>query len=814
MRQCDFVFLLKIISVLAILSLICVPYASSLEVRTHRDMNVFISQNNLKGFFLDECLKKELSILEGIKDYFKNQQVLRWISDGGEYEDKPADCIPYYRSRNHFHNPIDNSGFSGIWDTRILSGISAREWAVLPAGTQSCGYFSWNDVREYFYQALTAGEKASRDHYFALTFRGVGQLMHLVQDMSVPEHVRNDGHYGSEDYEAWANSDNAPSLTGYSPVYFVADSYYSLNTRSLFDSGQYTGTNPNVTLNQSIGLSEYASANFLSPDTIFNKPEFLFPAYSEVSERIEPDAGTGENLLYLRKKGLAEGVFGERIEHLARATAFYHFLPDGYKHLALTVRDRAVYHDYAAKLMPRAIGYSSQLLAYFFRGKLDATMSPQGVKIKNQSNETMTGGRFELYYDDVNGSRTRFAEAAVTALLPNAEQTLSFSHPQSAVYYMIVYRGKLGEEENAVIGKQLSSEMAVITVGLVGMPKSVSLVWDTGGNRLERNPADRDDAAFQSWLQSKTPVQSQPMFGNTVYCGRTSFTGNGSYPSLCPQLNPGDNDIRDHTQEGDWNKPWAYGTGWDIVDNYSYDIKACLQDANAWGFHSYVTPQSFYRAVDIPGGPIAWSGIRTRAILESYRHSWTGAYDDPTIYGNFYDNITYIFYGPLGVIGDFLDHRFGTGDPVWGMDYSPVTWTARTIPTWNEGWLWDPEMGRSDEAYHFKWYSDTLSGVFSEHSIIDVAVIQFTSFQNDYANECEDVQQVFKNSWTNPIRQALVQAQAIYRLEGTAGFDWVSAGPNPALAEQILNAINTAYSINNVQDSRIYDASVSIQIVK
>jgi hypothetical protein len=37
----------------------------------------------------------------------------------------------------------------------------------------------------------------------------------------------------------------------------------------LFDTNQYDGTNPQVTTQNNIGLSEYTNANFLSSDTMF-----------------------------------------------------------------------------------------------------------------------------------------------------------------------------------------------------------------------------------------------------------------------------------------------------------------------------------------------------------------------------------------------------------------------------------------------------------------------------------------------------------------------------------------------------------------
>jgi hypothetical protein len=69
-------------------------------------------------------------------------------------------------------------------------------------------------VRGYFYEALTVPDQDTKERKLAETFRGLGQLMHLVQDMSVPEHTRDDGHYiGSlpfvTHYEQWvANTNN------------------------------------------------------------------------------------------------------------------------------------------------------------------------------------------------------------------------------------------------------------------------------------------------------------------------------------------------------------------------------------------------------------------------------------------------------------------------------------------------------------------------------------------------------------------------------------------------------------------------------
>jgi hypothetical protein len=151
---------------------ISVGQTFALEVETHKTINFYIANENssINGFSLDNYLKNNLGMTEGVKATFKSQMVKELISDGGEYEDEPPGCAPYWRSRNHFHNPIDKSGFSDWWDTGIFSGMSAVDWINQPPNTQSCGFYSWNDARDYYYKALTSSDKATREANFADAF--------------------------------------------------------------------------------------------------------------------------------------------------------------------------------------------------------------------------------------------------------------------------------------------------------------------------------------------------------------------------------------------------------------------------------------------------------------------------------------------------------------------------------------------------------------------------------------------------------------------------------------------------------------------
>ncbi|MCP4608470.1 MAG: hypothetical protein GY845_07135, partial [Planctomycetes bacterium] len=348
------------------------------------------------------------------------------------------------------------------WGKGFAPGESAVLWSQKSLGTQSPGgHYSWKDVREYFYEALTSGNKVDRDENYAQTFRGLGQLMHMVQDMSVPEHTRDDGHYigtlGYTHYEQWVKK-HPQMISTSTPGYFDKSTLRNNNPpapvpiANLFDTNQYTGSNPAVTVNNdTIGLSEYTNANFLSPDTIFSA-DFTYPNKGDCI----PFLDTDNIRLYLSSRG-----DGENIDHLA-VFSFLRFwrnmyFPQVNMHMPFRL-DSSCYEEYASKLIPRAVGYSAGILDYFFRGELGVETFGGLITITNKttSQETMQDGQFELYYDDENDNRhalTIDSGAAVTSLAFNGTQEITFTVPSEPVRYILVYRGGLGNEADAVVGK-------------------------------------------------------------------------------------------------------------------------------------------------------------------------------------------------------------------------------------------------------------------------------------------------------------------------------------------------------------------------
>lgn len=443
------------------------------EVSTHELLNQRAAEQSTK---VGTYLRTHLGLDQGLAHpTVADKTILDLIGSGGILED--AGWFFNGRYYNHFHNPLKSWPAAGLHDSILgvnLTGESSILWAHRPAGTQqNRGNWSWFDVRNAFYGALTGTTPSARDGALADTFRGVGQLMHLVEDVSVPAHTRNDAHI-RYNYEQWAR-DHQDSLDT-NPVRpsLALDTAPAglVPIAQLWDTDRYDGTGPLA--GTDIGLAEYANANFLSNDTLFvddpvDRRSFPFPSRANT----EPwtDTVDGRRREYLRKTGP-----GEPVEHLATLSALDRyvrvFFPDFADHLAVGLDDR-VYEDQAEKLVPRAVGYAMALLEYFFRVDLEATSTgPDTATITNRGPEPMDG-TFELYYDATNGTRARVAGAswplalAVGATSPD----LTVTPPTDAAEpgrYTLVFRGRVGGEADAAGGR-------VVTLG----QPNVLIVQDT-----------------------------------------------------------------------------------------------------------------------------------------------------------------------------------------------------------------------------------------------------------------------------------------------------------------------------------------------
>jgi hypothetical protein len=449
--------------------------APAYEVTTHESISGLAAIRSSVG----EVLRDSLGLGLGMDTAVDGQVLTRWLRQGAEREDGQT------RFFNHFHNPLaddwSRAGLgSGVGQSSIL-------WGQNPG--QGLPSWSWQDVRQLYFDALTNGARADRDVRLGRTFEGLGRLVHLVQDAASPGHARDDPHV-LYNYETFVDAvlmedrDTFDGWLGGSPdIPEIPDpGWRSLDghplapvaVARLIDTDRYTGGNPSVTGEGLVGLAEYTNANFFSEDRIFTENDmnpgnrFPHPGRAEVAEG-DVDVSVG-GATVKRRYFLKAGVDG-RVYRLATVGFLknYHLERglDWTRFRESPALDEWVYRDYAARLLPRAVAYSTALLDYFFRGGLVAFGDDRSTGIENQSDEPMDGV-FALYYDDQNEVRRPVPGAEWTLALPPGDlaEELRFTAPNSPTpkdpgRYLLVFRGVMGSERDAVVGREVTIDSTI-----------------------------------------------------------------------------------------------------------------------------------------------------------------------------------------------------------------------------------------------------------------------------------------------------------------------------------------------------------------
>ena len=435
----------------------------------------------------ETVLRRSLGFPDGrlttLRSNGESLRIQEWVGRGGERED---DLLRFLR---HFHDPLKP------WDTAGLDFVvdrhdSSVRWMQEPrqGDLDTGGFWSWRDARRLYYQALVeSNPPTAREMLWADVFRALGQIMHLVVDASVPEHTRNDMHplgglTSTSSYEYWVSGQHptqpledafvAKFLSA--PIGFLPDILQSLPPSGehiatvpvarLIDAYWYDGSNPGVTNHAdsprapvSMGISEIANANFYSENTFLGYP-------SPVDEgliRVNLDAPSGRVRRYwARPAGL--GLLPANPLRAECASEVYGTVPPP----PYPCMDGVVWSQVAAHMLPRAVGYASGVLDYFFRGAMSVTgvawtSASMTLSVRNDGAEEMEG-TFEVFARHQPGSpmerRSRLAllEGASVLLGPGEERTFALSVPADSVpaaAHVLVFKGRLGLEEGAVAGQ-------------------------------------------------------------------------------------------------------------------------------------------------------------------------------------------------------------------------------------------------------------------------------------------------------------------------------------------------------------------------
>lgn len=479
-------------------------YVHAYEQPTHRKMSEAAANASI--------LVKDATVMQnlGIKssDSFLNSKnskksIVELIQDGADFEDNTP------RPVNHFYDPLNDRPLI----VGIHVGYRSPDWALedkTDFGDQQ--EFSFRDARGFMSEALTAKSEQERNARFGLLFQALGQVIHHLQDMAQPQHVRNDQHLDFEGvdwrwlenpslYEQYTK-DHPEKLTPlfglYPPINSKDDSSPLATARSFWHT---QNKNPVVGL----GVAEFTSTNFLSAGTNFDATAYPSPNLGNAT----PWDDNANNLL--EKEGLIVPPDCMPPRQPCVMTFYRSHVQDSYRSAAskyndytstlsifdqdLQVQNKRAFslnrfnfnaaHEF---LIPRAVAYSTGLIDYFFRGKLgaeDVTFTDTGISLRVRNaidpQETPAWANETLYAKNSNGSagslvvafdyqdsagKTQYGASnpvplrATDTLVPGQvsdgvyDFTLTVPPEAKEVNYRLVFRGRLGQEDDTVaVGK-------------------------------------------------------------------------------------------------------------------------------------------------------------------------------------------------------------------------------------------------------------------------------------------------------------------------------------------------------------------------
>ena len=394
-----------------------------------------------------------------------------WLVRGAIREDdlKPGDYNPkdgpapdpdprgaFERVFNHFYDPIDDiklspfgasctliPGSGGHCDKAVDFALgTADAFTSLSPDPARNNHFSWADARNNMFMALTAERDANNDNMrsasereadaeerldrWATTFRALGDVTHLLEDMAQPQHSRNDRHDPYTTYldperqafEAFTNARligaanvggadptqgeqyvrslnglpiNQSYLTppqganGYPAVWMTTPLRY-FTTRLKSDT---SSTDPSSRL----GLADYTNRGFFTRGTLPDSSGFPYPP-TPVAD------GTNGYTAFTSVCDDFPTLFGRK----PICRRYSHVVPDlvqpsrsdatstepvvvegmwfrgsGFSSTGDFAIGPPIFQVQADLAFPRAIGYSAGIINYFFRGNLVVTAPPDKI---------------------------------------------------------------------------------------------------------------------------------------------------------------------------------------------------------------------------------------------------------------------------------------------------------------------------------------------------------------------------------------------------------------------------------------------------
>ncbi|MGB9681170.1 MAG: lamin tail domain-containing protein [Minisyncoccia bacterium] len=296
-----------------------------------------------------------------------NNQEKEWLKEGSIKEDEGI------RSINHFYDPVYNTTYKIYGVENILPALTAKEWSQnqLVQALYDSKYLAslslitkspvFSEANRTWQRAIYEYVKGNKKEAFI----SLGHILHLIQDMSVPEHTRANIHIYF-----------LPNAESYFELYTARsdDSFYQKIKESLKNR---TDKIMKDSLNDYFDfLANYSNNNFYSPDTIDNlKYKLPEVAFYDVIEKNEK---TNELETFLM--GIDEN---KQLYHLAQKKVFSWRWQEGFTNY--TLANEKVLKDYWERLPLKAILTGAGVIDLFFKETEKAKINPNFISLSEKN---------------------------------------------------------------------------------------------------------------------------------------------------------------------------------------------------------------------------------------------------------------------------------------------------------------------------------------------------------------------------------------------------------------------------------------------
>ena len=340
------------------------------------------------------------------------QSAVAWIVAGSVVADMPVAA-----ARNHFFDPSSGAGLSiggnlpGSFAGKRAALAHVDDDGAIPAPgwiTSNDNPLSVDGFHEQYRKAVTSRTQGERDRHLAGALLAAGAVLHVLQDMGSPSHVRNDfgAHLGSlsdDDTDVGSRFERITALAyGRLGVPAPARTVSAVKLGDLFatDKGG--------------GLAHWTASRFFSAGTLPKAIELDVGARAaEIGIKLASSLGlpnpaplaSGLDLIRAARSGGATlaGADGTCIARYAVAN----------RHLSWSIDDDCALEQ-AGVILPEVSAYSAGALDFLFRGTLALSKRDGGGVVVSAGDSALGAGNVTVLWDDATGVRTELVAMTST----------------------------------------------------------------------------------------------------------------------------------------------------------------------------------------------------------------------------------------------------------------------------------------------------------------------------------------------------------------------------------------------------------------